>query len=152
MDDNIYHNVYYLNGGFMNFFTNPDETEFNIEIDKKICIKCKELLPVVKFPWHSGKRYRRTECTDCTKKLGKERKRLRTLYNNPPINHICPICNRTEDECKGEGNKKNPAFVLDHNHATGKFRGWICHSCNRTLGGIERNIHLLNKFVEYLNG
>jgi hypothetical protein len=140
-------------GKFMNFFINPDGSEFNVDVDKKICVKCKELILITNFPWHGGgRRYRRTECNECTKRLEKERKKLRTLYKNPPTNHVCPICNRTEEECKGEGNKKNPAFVLDHNHTTGQFRGWICHPCNRTLGGIERNIHLLNKFVEYLTG
>lgn len=136
----------------MNFFLNPDGSEFKIEVEKKACVKCKEILPVTNFGWHGfGKRYRRTECATCTKKLERERKKLRELYGNPPSLHICPICNRTEEECKGEGNKKNPAFVLDHDHVTGKFRGWICHPCNRTLGGIERNIHLLDKFIEYLN-
>src|ERR1700687_186996 len=29
-------------------------------------------------------------------------------------------------------------LVLDHNHVTGKFRGWVCSACNRFLGFLEK--------------
>lgn len=30
-----------------------------------------------------------------------------------------------------------PATVADHNHTTGKFRGFTCHKCNAWLGVLE---------------
>lgn len=41
-------------------------------------------------------------------------------------------------------------IVLDHNHETKKFRGWICDRCNRCLGLLKDNSALLRKAVDYL--
>ena len=41
-------------------------------------------------------------------------------------------------------------ICFDHNHETGKFRGWICSRCNTTIGLVEDNIELLNKLIKYL--
>lgn len=52
--------------------------------------------------------------------------------------------------CGGPPGKKSMA--LDHDHVTGKFRGWICHSCNLgigrpgdTIGGLMRAVTYLEK-------
>ena len=42
-------------------------------------------------------------------------------------------------------------ICLDHDHATNKFRGWLCRRCNLTLGLVKDSKELLNKMVEYLN-
>lgn len=41
-------------------------------------------------------------------------------------------------------------ICFDHNHMTGKFRGWICLRCNFILGYSKDNIELLNSIIEYL--
>lgn len=41
-------------------------------------------------------------------------------------------------------------ICFDHDHNTGKFRGWICHQCNAVLGLSRDNIELLMKMVAYL--
>ena len=38
----------------------------------------------------------------------------------------------------------------DHNHATGKFREWICDSCNTGLGRFKDSSEVLKKAIEYL--
>lgn len=40
---------------------------------------------------------------------------------------------------------------FDHDHFTGKFRGWLCRRCNLTLGFVKDSVDLLNKMIEYLN-
>ncbi len=33
-----------------------------------------------------------------------------------------------------------PGLDLDHCHETGAFRGWLCYSCNGTIGKVEKFI------------
>jgi hypothetical protein len=40
--------------------------------------------------------------------------------------------------------------VFDHCHTSGKFRGWLCNRCNRTLGHVKDSQELLRKMVDYL--
>ena len=117
-------------------------------MSSKFCIKCKNELPISEFNRASGGKYLRSECKECNNKLAKERLELRKIYGNPPANYTCPICNRTESECAGEGNKNNTSWVIDHCHQTKKFRGWLCHKCNRGLGAFEDS---KNKIVNALN-
>lgn len=50
----------------------------------------------------------------------------------------CEVCN--------EGGK----ICADHDHATGKFRGWICQACNLTLGKVKDDLYHLMALAEYL--
>lgn len=52
----------------------------------------------------------------------------------------CPIC-LTE----------NADMVIDHCHETGKFRGWICRSCNGALGLLQDDIKTLRRAIAYLS-
>ena len=40
--------------------------------------------------------------------------------------------------------------VWDHDHATGRFRGWLCDRCNRVLGSVKDSPALLIQMVAYL--
>ncbi len=51
----------------------------------------------------------------------------------------CEVC--------GNGNE---LIVFDHNHSTGRFRGWICHRCNKALGTLQDNREILIKLAKYL--
>jgi hypothetical protein len=42
------------------------------------------------------------------------------------------------------------ALALDHDHATGKFRGWLCGSCNLGLGKFSDSIIMLQKAIDYI--
>ena len=63
-----------------------------------------------------------------------ETKKLKEKYNG-----ICPICN------------KRKASAIDHDHKTGKVRGYICNKCNLGLHYIE-DIELKNNMERYLKG
>ena len=60
------------------------------------------------------------------------------------------VCQGSEDKVKGKGNTKNGSWVLDHCHDTESFRGWLCHKCNRALGGFDDDVEILNRAKVYL--
>jgi hypothetical protein len=49
-----------------------------------------------------------------------------------------------------ELNCGRPAKCLDHDHATGKFRGWLCMHCNHGLGKMLDSPALLRAAATYL--
>jgi len=55
-----------------------------------------------------------------------------------PKPDICEIC------------QEHGRMNFDHDHKTGKFRGWICFRCNVTLGRVDENINLLKALIIYL--
>jgi hypothetical protein len=42
------------------------------------------------------------------------------------------------------------SLVRDHNHRTGKFRGWICALCNTALGKLGDDIEGVQQALDYL--
>ena len=55
---------------------------------------------------------------------------------------LCEVCNRRPDPKKG--------LHFDHCHQRGHFRGWLCRSCNLTLGYVQDDPRILLKLVAYL--
>lgn len=52
--------------------------------------------------------------------------------------------------CKCEICHKDEITVFDHCHNTGKFRGWLCDRCNKTLGIVKDSPELLREMAYYL--
>lgn len=85
----------------------------------------------------SGKRYRATHPGVSTaqwlkwmeKRAGRPR----------PV--ICEVCSGPPD---------SRGLHFDHDHATGEFRGWICHGCNAALGHVKDDIDRLEALIVYL--
>jgi hypothetical protein len=117
----------------------------------KTCRKCNLHLPMNAFSNASGGKYKRSECRTCEKELNRIRRYLKETAPVVPKNHVCPICNRTEEQVKDIGGKKSGAWCLDHNHKTHKFRGWLCHQCNRALGALGDDVDKLKRAIRYLN-
>ena len=116
----------------------------------KVCSKCDKYLPLSSFSPHYGANFLRPECRECNVALKKVRERLRLEYGMPEKGYICPICNCNEEQVKGKGNTKNGPWVLDHCHDTETFRGWLCHKCNRALGGFNDDLDTLNRAIKYI--
>ena len=127
-----------------------DDDHSDLGAGERRCSKCNLLLPLDRFSAHSGANYLRPECKACNNELSKVRNYLKEKHAAPSTDHICPICLGTEEDVKGKGNTKNGSWVLDHCHETESFRGWLCHKCNRALGGFDDDVEMLARAIKYL--
>lgn len=59
------------------------------------------------------------------------------------VPYVCEVC--------GKDNGKR-AICIDHDHETGKVRGFLCGNCNRALGLLKDDPALLEKLALYLRG
>ena len=72
----------------------------------------------------------------------KYRARREALASHPRPD-LCEVCGRPPN---GMG-----ALHLDHCHSTGAFRGWLCNSCNLSLGAASDDPAILRKLADYLD-
>lgn len=124
-----------------------------IDKNHKTCSACKETKKIKYF----GKREKfgkslRKECRSCEyekKKIIKELKVFNPKPTDPYYN--CPCCKKTEEQLTkyNQFNGKT-VWVLDHNHDTNEFRGWICNNCNNALGRFQDNTEILKNALKYL--
>ena len=132
-------------------------------MNTKICTKCKEEKPrdTTSFPPHNKcKDGLDSWCRKCRATYRSEisRGRFRGQLSDDEVRELkkqekCDICGGSD--LAGSRNNKHLgkvyALVMDHNHETGKFRGMICHHCNRGLGNFKDNINTLQAAIKYLN-
>lgn len=71
--------------------------------------------------------------------------RCRMGIPEPPRHtpRFCECCGKLPTETK-------PKLVIDHCHSTGKFRGWICDTCNRGIGMLGDNQEGVSRALHYL--
>ena len=75
---------------------------------------------------------------------GKRNTYSRRWQGLPEPTRPCPtVC-----ECCGIPSDRE--LCLDHNHKTGKFRGWLCHFCNTALGMLRDNPVIADAAARYL--
>ena len=60
-------------------------------------------------------------------------------------NYKCAICGSKET-----GSHHTKYFSVDHDHKTGKVRGFLCLHCNTGIGSLLDNPILLSKAIDYL--
>lgn len=130
-------------------------TLFGEELLLKKCTDCGEDKPYTEFPArHSLKRLglslddptveRRNQCKDCMKKKNRDRSKARKNQTKPEADYCCPICDKPQDQMTKHG------LVLDHDHVTGLFRGWICDKCNTGLERFNDDPEIMRRAAEYL--
>jgi len=131
-------------------------------MDTKVCTKCKQEKPKDKihFPIHNKKKDGLDSwCRKCRANYRSEinRGRFRGQLTDDEVRvlkkqEFCDICGG--NDIAGSRNNvhvgKLYALVMDHDHQTGKFRGMLCHHCNRGLGNFKDNIENLEKAILYL--
>jgi hypothetical protein len=113
--------------------------------ETQVCKICSKAKPWSSFHKHAFFKTRHdNRCKACFSKDAKLRRDMRTTYKS-----IKPeVC-----DCCGLPHKKS--LVVDHDHNTLKFRGWLCEPCNLGIGqlgddieGLERALTFLRKHYE----
>jgi len=61
-----------------------------------------------------------------------------------------PLPRPEPKNCECCGRVPPKGMQVDHDHVTGKFRGWLCGPCNRALGLLGDNIEGVLKLLSYL--
>ena len=54
-------------------------------------------------------------------------------------------------ECCGGRWPNLRGLHLDHDHTSGRFRGWLCSNCNTGIGKLGDTVDGLKQAIEYLN-
>ena len=127
--------------------------------DTKKCFKCEEELPVSLFGtlWKriDGSTRMGNVCRPCKKKQQDIANNLK--QSNPPPtseDYVCPICSKNEKTLESrldsDHRRGRLIWVLDHDHKTGKFRGWLCNTCNSALGWFDDDPIKLRRALAYL--
>ncbi len=122
----------------------------------KWCRECKQEKLGIHFAKNQfGKNnriLRRPVCKECYAQKKTIDPKLRRVYVKehpaPAIGtrFTCPICQKSKiREHKNE-------VCLDHNHKTGKIRGWICGSCNASIGKFNEDVNILERAIKWLKG
>ena len=79
-----------------------------------------------------------TMCRSCQSTRQKIAKELKKTAPNKPSE--CSCCGKIPN-----------VWILDHDHNTGLFRGWICRNCNMGIGKLGDNLEGLQKAINYLS-
>ena len=124
----------------------------------KTCVKCNHVKPLTSFKgnWHrkDGSKSYGNICNECSNDQQKAVRKLKESTSYPPNNYCCPICNISSEDLKNKIDADNRAFnrawVLDHDHETKKFRGWLCNKCNSALGWLNDDINYVRRALNYL--
>lgn len=87
------------------------------------------------------------QCRECTRKASREHPK-KAFWNRrhrgiPEPEYPAPEC------CECCENKAS-RLCIDHDHETGKFRGWLCVCCNSGIGKLGDTLQGLMNAVEYL--
>lgn len=130
-----------------------DPAETGDSYPKKVCNICQRLLDTDKFSKNqtglNNRIIRRPSCDDCRIEIDgvdpPKEESAKWAKKKPHLMPFeCPVCKKTT--IPGLTSK----IVLDHDHKTGKIRGWIYESCNTGLGRFKDNISLLQRAIDFL--
>lgn len=124
----------------LSLFEEPVVSNLNPEL--RLCKKCGEEKDIELFhiPYYKsdGSPSHSHTCKACKRHFSSTVKSLKKI-NPKPVDSRC--------ECCGD---YTVSLVLDHNHKTNEFRGWLCTNCNQALGKLKEDVDTILKAAEYI--
>lgn len=149
-----YHKKYYLKNRINILRKNNQYQKKNIKkyqkLNKKYYIQNKSRINLISKEYyknHKTKVVNNSLRSRLKRKYKLSLKDYKLLLKNQ--NGLCAICNKKETRKNKNG--KYFKLAIDHNHKTGKRRGFLCNLCNQGLGRFKDNIILLKEAIKYLN-
>lgn len=114
---------------------------------------CKECRKKESKEWYEQNKDRKKELSKQYKHIKKDKDLQNTYgitleeYNQMLVKQdcSCKICGISKEKLKR-------ALCVDHCHTTGKVRGLLCDTCNRSLGLLKDSVDMLRRAVKYLEG
>jgi len=84
--------------------------------------------------------YNRTYQQSSGAKLSKKKSHLKLVFgvSLESLPELCELCPSAKKIC------------VDHDHTTGKIRGFLCANCNAGIGYAKDNPELLRRWADYL--
>jgi len=114
-------------------YKNPTKKKtYNAEYQKKWNAKNPELVKEIQ------RRYYQKDPEKRKQQMADARERKRMKIATRPRSPYCEVCGLV---CR---------TVLDHDHKTGKFRGWLCPHCNSALGHAKDSPPILEALARYI--
>jgi hypothetical protein len=119
---------------------------------KKICARCNNDLAIDSFHRRRDRIDGRESCCKTCRVESVTRRKLKYLYGLYPEDvkaliadqgGLCAICQRVLSV-----NSKQ--VHVDHDHATNRVRGILCHRCNLALGLLDDDANVVKAALEYL--
>ena len=120
------------------------------DVETKNCSSCGETFPKTKdyFPIASGGNYFGGKCRVCCRKQSRIARKLKEQHPTPNSDYQCAICGIDEEGLLARGYKIK--WCLDHDHKTGKYRGYLCDNCNTGISKLQDSVEVLKGAIEYL--
>ena len=122
--------------------------------DQKICNVCFVLKPMDDYQINQtdakGRKTRRPSCNICRQDIdrrsipNREKKEAQRLRPQKGTLWQCPICRKMGIA------GVNVKVVADHDHNAGRWRGFLCDSCNTGLGRLKNGENYLLNAIAYL--
>jgi hypothetical protein len=118
----------------------------------RVCRRCKKRCPISEFRGY------RKSCHQC-----ENLRKLEWMHANPDVglgrkcravglDSVAEYMRKLADAggkcavCGGESDR----LIMDHDHYTGRFRGFLCHKCNLALGHVKDRIRTLWRAMVYI--
>ena len=109
---------------------------------RQTCRDCGDLLTeqnrTMKSVSKKGKTYYLNRCKPCIVEADSILRTLKKQNPQPAAGTPCACCGRIDK------------LFCDHDHATGKFRAWICRQCNSGIGLLGDSEQGLRQALAYL--